>query len=329
MTSSPGSRPTARRAVLAGVVLVAVAVLSGPSGAFAATGVGSAGRIASPPATIAPFSVAAIHVVDLALGKRFYAIASLPPLSAPPPVDSNGVPLYARNGKTYYHPVVMAQRALDLLDGYRRTHDARYLAKARIVADAIVAHSIVARGARYPRYDYDFPLHGYPDAVMKAPWYSGMANGMAMSVFSRLHAIEGKQSDLDIARSYFVGFRPHGRIKPWISQVEDGYFWIQEFPATEPDHTLNGFVFALFGLYDYYEETHDPEVERYLLGGLTTVLHYLPQYRNPGHVSYYCLAHHVQSRKYHDIHVAQLTVVARMTESPVFARWARLFDADA
>jgi hypothetical protein len=322
----PSPRP---RFAAASALLVAF-VLATPLGASAATGRASAGDATVGLGATASFKIAAIHLVDLPIGSRYYTIPSLPPLTAAPPVDAKGVPLYKRDGKTYYHPVVLAQRALDLLDGFRRTGDGRYLTRARTVADAILAHSIVSRGgARYPRYDYDFPLHQLPDAVMKAPWYSGMANGMALSVFSRLHAIEGKPSDLDIARSYFVGFRPHGRIKPWFSQVEDGYFWVQEFPATEPDHTLNGFVFALFGLYDYVEETHDAEAERFLLGGLTTVLHYLPEYRNPGHVSYYCLAHHVQSLKYHNIHVAQLKMVARMTESPVFARWARLFDADA
>ena len=85
----------------------------------------------------------------------------------------------------------------------------------------------------------------------------------------------------------------------------------------------------LFGLYDYYEETGAAEVHKMLLGGLTTVLHYLPDFRNPGGISYYCLSHHVRSLKYHNIHVAQLRMLARMTESPVFARYATLFDADA
>jgi hypothetical protein len=331
MTGS-GARPTSlvrrRIAAAAAGLLVAIA-LAVPADASAAAGRGPALHPAAPLDLGTTFAVGRIHVVDLPTDERFYTLPALPPLNAPPPVDPNGVPLYQRNGRLYYHPVMLAQRALDLLDGYRRTNDPRYLTGARAVADAIVAHSTLVKGARYPRFDFDFRLHNLADAPMTAPWYSGMANGMALSVFSRLHAIDGRPADLEIARTFVAGFIPRGRAKPWISQVKDGYYWIQEYPAAVPDDTLNGFIFALFGLYDYVQETHDADAQRYLLGGLTTVLHVLPAFRNPGHVSYYCLAHHVQNLKYHQIHVAQLTMLARMTESPVFARWAARFDADA
>jgi hypothetical protein len=276
------------------------------------------------------FNTIAIHLVDLPLDRRPYVRATLVPLVAPWPVDRAGVPLFRTGGKSYYHPVILAQRALDLLDGYRRTHDHRYLDGARRVASRLVAMSSTADGARYIPYGFDFALHGHTAETLHAPWYSGMAEGMALSVFSRLHAIEGRASDLDIARSLFLALEPHGRTGAWVSWVDStGYVWIEEYPGAHPDHTLNGFNFALYGLYDYVQETGDPAAEHLFIGGLTTVIHYLPQFRQPGDISRYCLAHGVQSQKYHDIHVAQLTMLARMTESPLLARYAALFDADA
>jgi hypothetical protein len=280
--------------------------------------------------SVPAFNTTAIHLVDLPLGRRYYVRTPIASLVAPWPVDRVGVPLFRRDGKSYYHPVVLAARALDLLDGYRRTHDRRYLDGARRVANRLVAMSSMAGGARYLPYGFDFALHGRASETLHAPWYSGMAEGMALSVFSRLHAIEGRASDLDVARSLFLALEPHGRTGAWVTWVDTaGYVWIEEYPGAHPDHTLNGFNFALFGLYDYIEETGDQDATHLFIGGLTTVIHYLPQFRQPGHISLYCLAHRVQSQKYHDIHVAQLKMLARMTESPLLARYAALFDADA
>jgi hypothetical protein len=276
------------------------------------------------------FKTVAMHLVPLAMKDRPYAGGPMAPLHAPRPVDAAGVPLFVMDGHRSYHPVVLDTRALQLLDAYRRSHDKRYLAAARAVADRLVRISRLVGGARYLPYRFDFALHGRADDVLRAPWYSGMAEGMALSVFTRLHAIEGRAEDLAIAATFEAALRPHGRKGPWVSYVDAaGYLWIEEYPGRHPDHTLNGFNFALFGLYDYAIETGDPDATRLFIGGLTTVLHYLPQFRNPGGLSNYCLRHLVVSAKYHGIHVAQLKALARMTGSPVLARYARLFARDA
>ena len=309
----PG-RPRRLRAVAAAVAVVALLVGAG----------------APPAAAAAPYKIGSFRLLHLAVENRYYRETSLPPLKAAPPVDDEGVPLFARGGKLYYHPVVLAQRALALLDGYRQTGDAAYLAGARTVAARIVKESSTANGGRYLPYRFDFALHNLSNQVMKATWWSGMAEGQALSVFSRLYALEGRQADLDVARSLFTAMQLHGTTGAWVSHVDaDGFLWIQEFPRSDPDFTLNGFIFALFGLYDYYEETGDLEARRMLLGGMTTVRHYLPRFRNPGGVSFYCLSHKVTNLKYHNIHVAQLRMLAKMTRHWDFVTYARRFDADA
>ena len=83
---------------------------------------------------------------------------------------------------------------------------------------------------------------------------------------------------------------------------------------------LNGHVFAMFGLYDYWHYTGNPEVARYFDGGATTVLErMMPLVRVPGGVSYYCVqAEYCQSPlwqngNYHGIHYWQLDTLARIT----------------
>ena len=53
-----------------------------------------------------------------------------------------------------------------------------------------------------------------------------------------------------------------------------GYLWLQEYPASSPDYTLNGFMFASIGLYDHYRATGDRRALELFKGAATTVAHY-------------------------------------------------------
>ncbi|HEX5466981.1 MAG TPA: D-glucuronyl C5-epimerase family protein [Candidatus Limnocylindrales bacterium] len=266
----------------------------------------------------------------LPLEERAYVMPDLAPLEVGGAMDAAGLPLFVRDGTSYRHPVMLAQRALALLDGHRQTRDPRYLAAARTVADVLAELSVDLPDGRYLPYPFAFDLHGRPAERLEAPWYSGMAQGQAASVFCRLHDFGGRPADLDLAAGFVAALRPHGRRGPWISEVDEaGYLWIEEYPGPRPDRTLNGYAFALFGLYDFIMATADPQARRLLLGGLSCLRHYLPDFRVPGGLSVYCLAHRVQNAKYHAIHVEQLGILAAMTGQADLARYAELLGADA
>jgi hypothetical protein len=190
-------------------------------------------------------------------------------------------------------------------------------------------------GALYLPYRFDFPLHGNPNASMRAPWYSGMAQGQALSLFVRLHEVTGDRRWLDAADAVFRTFlmlRPTGGAPgtPWIAFVDEaGYYWPEEYPDAIPDRTFNGIVFAAYGLIDYHFATADPDALRLAQATLTTALAALPQIRVLGQVSRYCLEHGVQDERYHRVHIGQMRTLARITADPRFAEWERLLRADA
>jgi hypothetical protein len=288
----------------------------------------------TPAATLAPalasgFRVHAYAMLPLALGDRPYAEWTDATVAIDYPADRNGVPVAMRKGKAYLHPVTAAQQGLRQLATYVKTKDPVFLDRAQVIADALVAAGVKADGALWIPYRFDFNLHGKAADVMRAPWYSGMAQGQVLSLVSRLYELTGKASDLDAARRIFASFAVVGmRSKPWVSWVEGRYLWIEEYPGKPPDHTLNGFIFALYGIYDFYEVTHSAAAERVFQGGLTTVRHYLPEFRNPGGISHYCLLHRALSPKYHHIHIGQLRQLRIMTGDAYFATMAALFASD-
>jgi hypothetical protein len=107
-----------------------------------------------------------------------------------------------------------------------------------------------------------------------------------------------------------------------------GFLWLEMYPAAVPDRTYNGLAFGIYGLWDYWRLTADPDALALMRGTLTTVAHYFPAVRVPGWVSRYCLAHGVQSGAYHEVHLEQQLALFALTGDVAFARNADLLVAD-
>lgn len=243
------------------------------------------------------------------------------------PTDKDGVILYLDK---YYHPVQIANTGLVYLDSFQKTNNQEYLQRAEKYANKLKEISIVHDGAIYFPYTNDFALHDLDNDIMKAPWYSGMAQGEALSLFTRLDEITNNKEYLKTAQKIFKSFTNYrGSHNPWTVLIDkDGYYWIEEFPKDESDDTLNGFIYGLYGVYDYYELTKSDEARKVFQGSLTTLKHYLPEFRNPGGISYYCLKHKKQNADYHKKHIIQLNMLYSMTGDEYFKQMADNFYAD-
>lgn len=252
-------------------------------------------------------------------------------------LDANCVAIWRdRHGEVQDHPVHLAQYALAALGGFTRTGDDRYLDRAVVNAERLLA---VAEeddvGALW--FPYRFP-HTYYDVTMPVPWWSSMGQGQPLSLFSRLAAIrpdDARWSGAAIAtfRS-FDGWRVLG--KPWITTMDaNGFLWFEEYAGdVQPLLVINGQIFALYGLYDYAMWSDDPHAIDLFDGGATTVRHYTDTFRVPGDVSYYCVREDYclrpewQSARYHALHIVQLRMLGKMTGDSAFEHAARALEED-
>jgi len=135
---------------------------------------------------------------------------------------------------------------------------------------------------------------------------------------------------LEMAEKLFNSFKNLGTSDAmWIAYIDKkDYYWIEEYPQHNPSHVLNGFISAAIGLYDYYMLTGDAECKKYLLGSLTTLKYYIPEYRVAGGISHYCLKHKVQMEFYHFQHIDLLKILYRITDCATFDEYAQLFESD-
>lgn len=240
-------------------------------------------------------------------------------------LDAEGVAVVIRpDGKTYDHPVRQAQWGLRSIRTWRLTGDATQLTAARRQADRLIAERVEARGAWW--FPYEFPFSIAAERLeLTAPWYSGMAQGEALGLFSQLAGILAEAAP-DAAAAYrsaadlaFASLRLGPEERPWVSMTDgQGYLWIQEYPQdppTESDFTYNGFGFAALGIWDYWHLTRSADAAALFDGAVTTMAHAFPAFRRAAWASVYGLRGDRPHLTYHLVHTDQLLQLGWLTGS--------------
>ena len=248
--------------------------------------------------------------------------------------DNDSIPLHTRYGKDSYHPVVFADYGLHLLNVYNNTKSKVALEHLENLSDKMIGVSYHIDSALYFPYVFDFALHGCKEETMMAPWYSGMAQGEILSFYVRFYEQTKEVKYLELARRVYNSFKNlkgNGH-KPWIVCIDSSQnLWIEEYPRDLPCFTLNGMVFGIYGLYDYYRVTKNVETEKILKAAITTIKINIHKYRNVNDVSYYCLKHNNFKGKnlhYHTVHINQLKMLYKITGDEYFKSMVTNFEKD-
>jgi hypothetical protein len=249
--------------------------------------------------------------------------------------DAKGVRMYRfpNQTKLWNHPVGQAQWGLRNLSAYLDTGDRFYLDRARANAQRNLDRKVVSRGAWWFPYDFDaVRCTGRP--TMEAPWYSGMSQGLLLSLFVRLHEVTDEAKWREAADRTFASLTLPPKVGvPWATWVDpDGYLWLEEYPErkrTAGERVMNGHVYAMLGVYDYWRLTNSAVATSTLKAGATTVRRYLPSpFRVPNWASRYSLGCPHSAFGYHVVHTDQALRLYEITHASVFADYASVLRAD-
>ena len=104
-----------------------------------------------------------------------------------------------------------------------------------------------------------------------------------------------------------------------------GDVWIEEYIVDPPTHILNGFMWAAWGVYDYFLATADPGAKELFDRAVRTLTNNLEGY-DLGFWSLYEQAgtrmKMVASPFYHRLHIVQLRIMQRLTGHEAFQHYA-------
>lgn len=274
------------------------------------------------------------RIFTLAAGHRPYDSTWVSPVQGYGLRDSTGVRMATYGGKVYNQPLSQAQYALANLNSYRLTANSAYLTIAERNAQRIVDRSVVSDGARYFHYDFAFaPLHD-TSQQLSAPWYSAMAEGEALSTFTRLYLATKDPKWRTAADATFKSLSqaPSGR-NPFVSYVDSAkHLWLEEYPrypSADSENVLNGHIFATFGLLDYWQLTRNTEALSLIRGAIATVqATVMTRFRRVNAASVYSLRHKTPAGSYHAVVIEQFLTLLSYTQSIQFAEMADAFLQD-
>jgi hypothetical protein len=251
--------------------------------------------------------------------------------------NAAGVRMKKLNGRHWDHPVVQAAYGLQNLWTWETTHDVFFLDRARAQAERLVARRTEARGAWFLPYPFKFssPRHRL---LMRPPWYSAMAQGEALSLFSRLAGTAELPEPVRdgyrrAAEGVFAALNLGPQHRPWVTHLDARHYLCLEeypqYPHHRSDFTFNGHNYAAVGLWDYHALTGSRRAAQLFDGALTTSVHYARALRRRSDYSSYCLRHDVRNGKYHQVVTRQLRILHVISGHPVFARIANEYARDA
>ncbi|HEY6371349.1 MAG TPA: D-glucuronyl C5-epimerase family protein [Candidatus Sulfotelmatobacter sp.] len=238
--------------------------------------------------------------------------------------DSSGVPQLDYHGRIglQYNPIAIAQYGLGNYNLHRRSSDPERRRKFFIVADWLCSH-LEQNAHELAVWNHHFDWE-YRE-TLRAPWYSALAQGQGISVLVRAHKESGDGRYLEAAQSAFASFHVPTKDGGVAFTDESGDLWFEEYIVLPPTHILNGFIWASWGIYDYFLATKDPSAQELFAHAVRTMLHNLDRY-DLGFWSLYeqsgTRLPMVASLFYHQLHIVQLRIMHRLTGEDSFARVA-------
>jgi hypothetical protein len=251
-------------------------------------------------------------------------------------VDGQGVRMFRVNGKLYDHPVAQGRYAIQNLNSYRLTGNPAYLSIAAKNAQRLVDRRVLSDGAWYFPYAFDFAPLRDTSEILRAPWYSGMAQGRALSVFVRLYQVTGDPRWRTAANAAFTSLiqAPSGSL-PFGSFVDSRrHVWLEtypRYPAANGEKVLNGHGAALWGVLDYWMLTRDARALQLAKGAIATIKATAATtsgFRRVGGSSIYSLRHRTLANSYHQTHVEQFLQLWQYTHNAAYITTANSYRGD-
>ena len=249
----------------------------------------------------------------------------------PGPYDSNGLPMLDYHGAIglQYNPIAIAQWGLANYNLFCATSDEGRWQKTLKAADWLCAN-LEQNSHGLWVWNHHFDLE-YRD-TLRAPWYSGLAQGQGVSLLLRAHAQTRDEKYLEAAQRAFVPLTRLVGEGGVLMEDEEKNLWIEEYLVNPPTHILNGFLWALWGVFDFWLACSDTTAKEIFDRGVKTLARNLPRF-DTGYWSLYeqsgTRLKMLASPFYHRLHIVQLRVMAMLTGQNVFAEFADRWESYA
>jgi heparosan-N-sulfate-glucuronate 5-epimerase len=245
--------------------------------------------------------------------------------------NSQGIPMLNYHGKIglQYNPIAVAQWGLGNYNLFCQTRSEERKRKFLAASDWLCARLEANKhGSWMWNHHFDWEYR----SPLKAPWYSALAQGQGISLLLRAYRETGAAAYLEAAGRAFISFLRSTDDGGVSSTDHSGNLWFEEYIVSPPTHILNGFIWAAWGVYDYFLATQNRTAWDLFAKAAFTLRASLDRY-DLGFWSLYeesnTLLPMLASPFYHRLHVVQLRVMHRLTGDEMFAQVAERWESYA
>ncbi|HHX69649.1 MAG: D-glucuronyl C5-epimerase family protein [Miniphocaeibacter sp.] len=254
-------------------------------------------------------------------------------------MDENGFPMILYEDGYFYNPVSFCHFTFSVYADYLKTEDEDLKNYFLRCADFLITLQDKEGAFRYPFEWYNYNSgETYPK-----DWVSSMAQGHALSVYTRAYHLTKDKKYIENGNKVFnfmIKHKDEGGTLTTLEYIDPKYkdhIFFEEYVSTPDSYTLNGFIFSIFGLYDWATLNEDyPKLKigglpaYYFEEGVESLKLILPLYDIDG-MSTYDLGHVVYGNdghviaSYHSIHIIQLSNLYSVTGEKIFHDYQRLW----
>lgn len=213
------------------------------------------------------------------------------------------------NGEKIDFPIAIFQYGLGAYDLYIETNDKKYFSMFENAA--VWAINNQEENGAWATFEHESVSNPY----------SSMAQGEGVSLLLR-YFIETKQQEYLDKSKLAIGFLKENVKYGGCTLYDNNDIYLKEFP--QKPTVLNGWIFSLFGIYDYYLATNEKEEIDFFNKSIETMKKVLPKY-DIGYWSKYDIDKKIASPFYHKLHINLLYVLYDLTGDDVFKHYAEKF----
>lgn len=251
--------------------------------------------------------------------------------------DEEGVPIVLYGDKYFYNPVTISQysfaRYAQYLDGDESAREKFLTAVDKLARRQLPDGSF--------RYEFEWSIF-HASEPFPPGWVSAMAQGQTLSAFSRAYELTKDPRYLecgDKSLKFFLLSKDQGGTTTDLTDIDPSlsrYPFYEEYVSTPDNYTLNGYMFALLGLYDWsaltqrHEEVPKNSADQAFKAGVRTLEKLLPYYDlggfttyDLGHITFDDEPHVVV--KYHMYHIMLLRQVRSVAPSDTLKHYEDLW----
>lgn len=242
------------------------------------------------------------------------------------------------NYKEKHHPLFIFNYSINCLYSYLQSGDKKFLNECVNSFDHNIKKAYQTKDVIV--FYYTIEITVLLNINLNSDWCSCIAQGYALYISSKLYKITNDIKYLEICKKIYNSYylEKNKKNKFFFTTIKNNYIWFQEYQHNKETYILNGFIYGILGLYEYYSLVYNYKLfnknelnrlYKLLCSSLYSIENYAMLFINENWISSYCLYNiNYTKLNYNKIHKRQFNQLYKITNEQIFKKISNLIKSN-